>query len=229
VSVALFALFVCSESAEPAFTGVSTQMSDVDWPGFVGVSEAARLLLAAFIGTAIAAVQRYTRRGHQLGRSLEQAHVLLCLAGALTMVIVGESLARAFGIAGAAAIVRFRTAVDDPSDVTVLFLLMALGMAAGLGLIAVAVVGTMFVCGCLVALRHTDRGRVRAMKVALIANGHRFPAAHVSHVFAHHHITVEPLELSNGDQAAVRYRALINRDTSIDEVSAELLNGGARH
>ena len=76
---------------------------------------------------------------------MEQAHVLLCLAGALTMLIVGDSLPRAFGIAGAAAIVRFRTPVEDPRDITVLYLLMALGMSAGLGLVSVSAVGTLFV------------------------------------------------------------------------------------
>ena len=59
----------------------------------------------------------------------------------MMMIIIGNSLARAFGIAGAAGIVRFRTPVDDPKDVTILFLLMGLGMATGLGAFAVAGLG----------------------------------------------------------------------------------------
>jgi hypothetical protein len=55
------------------------------------------------------------RTARRLSRPLEQAHVLLCLAGALMMLIVGESLPRAFGIAGAAAIIRFRTAHRGPA------------------------------------------------------------------------------------------------------------------
>jgi hypothetical protein len=205
---------------------VSQLLSDIAVPHMHGLAECARLLGATCIGVLIVAVQRWTRQAQSLTRSMEQAHVLLCLAGALMMLIVGESLPRAFGIAGAAAIVRFRTPVEDPRDITVLFLLMALGMAAGLGLTLVAAVGTVFVCACLILARHGQGEPLRSMKIALVADGRRFPSTHVSNVFAAHRISAEPLEFSHGDHAAVRYRAVLNRATSIDEVSAELLNGG---
>lgn len=201
-------------------------ISDINLPGIAGLAEGASLLAAACIGILVVAVQRWTRREHPLTRSMEQAHVLLCLAGALTMLIVGDSLPRAFGIAGAAAIVRFRTPVEDPRDITVLFLLMALGMSAGLGLASVAAVGTLFVCACLLLLPHSQSEPPRSMKVALVAEGRQFPSTHVSKVFAAHQIAVEPLEFSHGAHAAVRYRAFLDRETSLDEVSAQLLDGG---
>ena len=201
-------------------------MSDINVPRTAGLAEGASLLAAACIGILVVAVQRWTRREHPLTRSMEQAHVLLCLAGALMMLIVGDSLPRAFGIAGAAAIVRFRTPVEDPRDITVLFLLMALGMSAGLGLAPVAAVGTLFVCACLLLLRHGQAEPPRSMKVALVAEGRQFPSTHVSKVFAAHQIAVEPFEFSHGNHAAVRYRAVLDRETSLDEVSAQLLDGG---
>ncbi len=195
-----------------------------------GLVEGARLLAAAGIGVLVVAVQRWARRDQPLGPSMEQTCVLLCLAGALVMLTVGESLPRAFGIAGAAAIVRFRTPVEDTRDTTTLFLLMALGMAAGLGMVTVATLGTMVVCACLALSRERRADRPaagpRLMKVALVAEGGQFPDAHVSSVFAAHRVAVEPLERSHGDRATARYRAVLDRTTSIDEVSAELLNGG---
>jgi hypothetical protein len=205
---------------------VTNFISDINLPGIAGLAEGASLLAAACIGILVVAVQRWTRREHPLTRSMEQAHVLLCLSGALTMLIVGDSLPRAFGIAGAAAIVRFRTPVEDPRDITVLFLLMALGMSAGLGLASVAAVGTLFVCACLLLLPHSQSEPPRSMKVALVAEGRQFPTTHVSKVFAAHQIAVEPLEFSHGAHAAVRYRAFLDRETSLDEVSAQLLDGG---
>ena len=83
---------------------------------------------------------------------MEQAQTLLCVSGAMMMIIIGNSLARAFGIAGAASIIRFRTPVDDPKDVTILFLLMGLGMSTGLGALAVAGLGTAFLCITLLVL-----------------------------------------------------------------------------
>lgn len=191
---------------------------------FHALNEAARLLAAAGIGLLVTTLDRRSRRGRAPDRSLQQTHVLLTLAGALTMLIVGDSMPRAFGIAGAAAIIRFRTPVDDPRDVTVLFLLMALGMAAGLGLATVAAVGTLFLCACL--LLHGGGAPPRSAKVALIAEGTHFPAARVSHVFAEHQVAVEPLEFSHGEQLAVRYRARIDGRTSLADVSAALVRDG---
>ncbi len=53
------------------------------------------------------------RAARRANPALEQAQVLLCVSGALMMIIIGSSLARAFGIAGAASIIRFRTPVED--------------------------------------------------------------------------------------------------------------------
>jgi hypothetical protein len=188
--------------------------------------DAFRLLSAALIGAFITFVLRHTRRDQPLTASMEQAHVLLCVAGALTMIIVGDSLARAFGIAGAASLIRFRTPVDDPRDLTVLFLLMALGMAAGLGLVAVAGMGTLFLCACLLLLGQAKGELPRSMKVALVADGQEFPAGHVSNVFAKHHITVAPLEIFHGDHTTVSYRALLAPEASLEEISAGLMSGG---
>jgi hypothetical protein len=188
------------------------------------LAEGAKLLAAAFIGVLITLVQRYTRRDQPLTVSMEQANVLLCVSGALTMIIIGGSLARAFGIAGAASIIRFRTPIDDPRDATVLFLLMALGMAAGLGFISVAGIGTLFLAGCLLLMHRSGREVSRSMKVALVSHCRSFPEDHVAQVFASHHVRVLPLEISHGDQTTVRYRAVLDPEASLEEVSTHLMN-----
>ena len=65
------------------------------------------------------------------------------------------------------------------------------------------------------------------MKVALVAEGRQFPSTHVAKIFAAHQIAAEPLEFSHGKHVSVRYRAVLDRETSIDVVSAQLLAGGA--
>jgi hypothetical protein len=191
-----------------------------------GLGQACRLLVAALIGSLIVYIQRATRIEHPLPRSMVHAQVLLCAAGSLTMLIIGESLARAFGIAGAAAVIRFRTPVDDPGDITVMFLLMALGMAAGLGLFTLAGVGTLFLGTALILMNRADANAPRSAKLALAARGKAFPTAHVSKVFAAHDITAVPVEIFNGETATVRYRASLAADLSIDQLNAELLEGG---
>ena len=95
--------------------------------------ELLKLVASTIIGLLVTAIHQPSPRERPMAKSMEQAQTLLCVSGAMIMIIIGNSIARAFGIAGAASIVRFRTPVDDPKDVTILFLLMALGMSAGLG------------------------------------------------------------------------------------------------
>lgn len=188
-------------------------------------AEALKLAAAALIGVLVTMVQRRTRTDKPLSWSMEQAQVLLCVAGALTMTLIGDSLPRAFAIAGAASIIRFRTPVDDPRDITILFLLMGLGMATGLGATGVAAVGTLFLCGCLSVLRHGEPAQTRALNVHIVANGAEFPTEGVTKAFADHRVTVEPIEISRGDaNAAVRYRAVLSPSTSVDDLSAQLIN-----
>ena len=47
--------------------------------------------------------------------------------------IVGDNAARAFAIFAAVSLVRFRTNIRDPKEVTVLLISLALGLAAGVG------------------------------------------------------------------------------------------------
>ena len=61
------------------------------------------------------------------------------------MLIVGASLARAFGIVGAANLIRYRAKIDDPKDAVVMLAALAVGLACGVGLYVIATVGTLLV------------------------------------------------------------------------------------
>jgi anti-anti-sigma factor len=188
--------------------------------------EGLKLLLAAFIGLVLTAVHKRTRGDRPASRSLEQAQVLLCVAGALMMILIGNSVARAFGLAGAASIIRFRTPVEDPRDTTFLFLLVGLGMACGVGAFAVAGMGTFFLCCFLVVLDHIGKEKQRAMMVQLLAESRDFPIAHVQSVFARHRVVFEPREISQGEKAGITYSVKLDPETSLEELSGQLMGSG---
>ena len=72
-----------------------------------------RLPLAA--GLAAVLALRPRRRGTpQRQASVIQTQFILSVVGAVVMLVVGSSLARAFGIVGAAGLVRYRAKIDDP-------------------------------------------------------------------------------------------------------------------
>jgi anti-anti-sigma factor len=182
-----------------------------------------KLAAAAGIGVLVTFVHRPLSHEKPHSRSMEQAQMLLCVAGAMVMIIIGNSVARAFGVAGAASIIRFRTPVEDPRDITILFFLMGLGMASGLGAFAVAGVATGFLCLFLLALDRlpTDQ-KPREQIVELVALGREFPTVPVESVFARNDVMYEARDVSQGKEASVKYHVSIDRRLPLEELSAQL-------
>ena len=159
-----------------------------------------------------------------LGYSLARAQTLLCVAGALTMILIDNSVARAFGIAGAASIIRFRTPVEDPTDATVLFLSMALGMASGVGAFGLSIAGTAGICLVLIAFStFAPEPRRRSLTLELVASGHDFPTTHVQDVLARHNVVTEPSEWSQDSETRVKYRVSVDESLSLEALGNQLM------
>jgi anti-anti-sigma factor len=190
--------------------------------------ELAKLVSSAVIGMLVTVVHRQYRHERHANPALDQAQVLLCISGAIMMIIIGNSVARAFGIAGAASIIRFRTPVEDARDITILFILMGLGMAAGLGALAVAGLGTLFLCAMIPILNVFSAERPRQMMVEIVAQEREFPTAHVHHVFAVNAIMFEPREVSQGEEATAKYLTTLKPTDSLEDLSAQLMGDGKK-
>jgi uncharacterized membrane protein YhiD involved in acid resistance len=103
-----------------------------------------RLPLAGLLGTALAL------RPKRLGTpartmSVIETQIVLAIVGALIMLVVGASLARAFGIVGAANLIRYRAKIENPKDAVVMLAALAVGLACGVGLYVLSVIGTVLV------------------------------------------------------------------------------------
>ncbi len=182
--------------------------------------EFAKLVVAFLIGLAVTVVHRITGHDPAFGTSMEHAQILLCVSGALMMIIIGDSLARAFGIAGAASIIRFRTPVEDPKDTIILFLALGLGMACGLGAFAVVGLGTAFLCGVLIYLSTADQPK--KMTLTVTSADPEFPNAHVQEVLSRFEIRFETQEILHGPTPTVKYRVLVDPNLRLEKVSEEL-------
>ena len=103
-----------------------------------------RLPLAAVLGTALAL--RPGRRGTPKRTApVVQTQIVLAVVGAVIMLVIGQSLARAFGIVGAANLIRYRSKIDDPKDAVVMLCTLSIGLATGVGLYALSVFSTVFI------------------------------------------------------------------------------------
>jgi len=103
----------------------------------------ANILISFLLGMLIALTYRWTHRGFNYSYSFVNTIVLLPMITALVMMVIGNNLARAFGLVGAMSIIRFRTVVKDTRDTAFVFFALATGMAAGTGYYVIAVPGTL--------------------------------------------------------------------------------------
>ncbi|HYV84582.1 MAG TPA: DUF4956 domain-containing protein [Patescibacteria group bacterium] len=111
-------------------------------------SAALRLPLAAALGAVLALRPR--RRGTPLrDPAVVQTQIVLATVGAAIMLVVGASLPRAFAIVGVASLVRYRSKVKNPKDAVVMLSALAVGLASGVGVVALAVFSTLFLVGLL--------------------------------------------------------------------------------
>ncbi len=112
--------------------------SDAEHLGTVAV----RLGVAVVLGLVIAWVRSLNGRGTTRARlPLHFALMLLPVLVAMTMLIIADNVARAFGLVGALSIVRFRTLVEDTRDTVFIVFAVVTGMAAGAGNLEVCAVG----------------------------------------------------------------------------------------
>ena len=107
------------------------------------------LTVAALLGAALGLVRPVRRGIVPRSAHVVQAQILLAVVGAIIVVVVAESLARAFAVVGAAGLIRYRTRIEDPKDASVMLVALTVGLAAGTGLFLFAAIGCVFVIGVL--------------------------------------------------------------------------------
>ncbi len=103
------------------------------------------LSFALISGLLIAFFYRLTYRGSATSSSFLNSLVILTMITSIVIMVIGNNLARAFGLVGAMSIIRFRTALKETTDIIFIFFSLAIGMAAGVGLHVVSIGGTIFV------------------------------------------------------------------------------------
>lgn len=103
------------------------------------------LLAALFCGILIGFTYKGTYKGVNYSSNYVIAIIMLTMITSLVIMVIGNNLARAFGLVGAMSIIRFRTAVKDTQDIMFIFFALAIGLACGANMYLIAVIGTFFI------------------------------------------------------------------------------------
>jgi uncharacterized membrane protein YhiD involved in acid resistance len=144
------------------------------------------------------------------------------------MMVVGDSAARAFGIFAAASLVRFRTNIRDPKEITVLLICLGVGLAAGVGRWDMAVILTLFVLLALAILEYFEQSQVfRSMEVTVKTRSVGRTQEALQKVFKARRLDYEMRELDREDEedpmGKVVYLVNISPSIRTDELSEEIL------
>jgi len=116
--------------------------------------------LAFLLGLFITWTYRSTHRQLTVSFSFMNTLVLLAMIMTLVMMVIGNNIARAFGLAGAMSIIRFRTVVKDTRDTAFVFFALASGMGTGTGNLRLALMGTVLIGLFIFILHWTRHGSV---------------------------------------------------------------------
>lgn len=115
------------------------------------------ILIAIALGGIISFTYMKTNPGGY-SQSFTLTMVLLPVIVAIIILLIGSNVARAFSLAGAFSIIRFRSAPGDPKDITFVLFTMASGLACGVGSFGYAILFTLILCVLMFILNRTGFG-----------------------------------------------------------------------
>ena len=103
------------------------------------------ILVATLCGTLLAVFYQRVQRGVNYSPSIVKSIIMLCIITSFVMMVIGDNLARAFGMVALISLIRFRTTVKGAQDFMFIYLALAIGVSAGVGLYAVTLAGTLLI------------------------------------------------------------------------------------
>lgn len=100
------------------------------------------LLFSFLFALPVVWVYRWTRPRKKYDQAFAQTLLVVPIAIALVVFLVKDSIALAFSIAGIVAAVRFRTSLNETMDATYMFIVIGIGLAAGIQYGSVAILAS---------------------------------------------------------------------------------------
>ena len=190
-----------------------------------------RLALAALLAGALAYRPRRDLPVLQRNPFVAQTQILMAVVASALMMIVGDSAARAFGIFAAASLVRFRTNISDPKEITVLLLGLAIGLATGVGHWELAVLLALFMLALLWVLEYYEPAQVtRPMELSVTTRRIDRTQTVLKRLFRRHRFNAEVRQLDRESEDAplgrIVYFVNVGAQVSTDLLSSEILAAG---
>ncbi|HEX8249274.1 MAG TPA: DUF4956 domain-containing protein [Pyrinomonadaceae bacterium] len=187
-----------------------------------------RLIIAVILSAILAFRPRKNVRLFERNLYVAQTQILLAVVAAALMMIVGDNAARAFAIFAAVSLVRFRTNIRDPKEVTVLLICLALGLAAGVGRWDLGVALCLFVLVLLRLLEYKEPEQAyRSMEVTVKTRNTETTQVALKKVFEWYKLETEVRQFNPPDEAdpigCIVYYLNLRLNLSTDNLSEQIL------
>jgi uncharacterized protein DUF4956 len=117
------------------------------------------VLVSFAVGIMISLTYMKTSARESYSQNFALTMVLTPAVISVIILLIGSNIARAFSLAGAFSIIRFRSAPGEPRDIAFVLFTMAAGLAAGTGFYGYALLFTVLMCGVMIVLHVTKFGR----------------------------------------------------------------------
>jgi uncharacterized membrane protein YhiD involved in acid resistance len=158
---------------------------------------------------------------------IAQTQILLAVVGAAMMIVVADNAARAFGIFAAASLIRFRTNIRDPKEITILLVSLSIGLATGVGHWELATALALFVMLILWPLERFELSQVfRTMELEVKTYDLDKTDAALKTIFKKRHISAELRKIDPKDDkdspGTILYYLNLRPDLSTDRLSEEI-------
>jgi len=213
--------------SENPFMPPATTTNTVETPAIHALEILLRLFLAVVLSAVLAFRPR--RNAPLFGRNLyvAQTQILLAVVAAALMLIVGDNTARAFAIFAAVSLVRFRTNIRDPKEVTVLLISLALGLATGVGRWDLGAILCGFALVLLWVLEYNESEQVsRSMELTVKSRNTDVTNDRLKKIFGRYKLEGEIRQLDPSDEAnpigCVMYYLNMRLNLSTDYLSERI-------
>ena len=192
------------------------------------ISILGRLLLAVGLSSILAFRPRQDVPLFKRSLFVSQTQILLSVVAAALMMIVGDNTARAFAIFAAVSLVRFRTNIRDPKEITVLLISLALGLAAGVGRWELGVGLCIFALALLWLLEYNESSQVfRSMELDIKTRDTDRTQEVLKKIFQKYKLDAEMRELDPPDEkdpiGEIVYYVNLRLNLSTDHLSDRIL------
>ncbi|WP_291565531.1 MULTISPECIES: DUF4956 domain-containing protein [unclassified Clostridium] len=150
---------------------LDTLISSTTGESFTLINTLIIIASSIILGLAISITYMKTNKKSGYNSGFTTTLIMLPVIISIIILLVGNNVARAFSLAGAFSIIRFRSAPGDPKDISYVFFTLAVGLTCGMGYIGYGVIFTTILCLLMIILSvanfATPKGSAMQLKITV--------------------------------------------------------------